>query len=252
MARPSLRSALLELSLLVPVSIAALLIVRPEVSFAIPEAEAEARAAEKLPLVIDKGIATLTVTAVDLDFLASNEVRVRAEVDVAGAGLDGHASLDATSGLRYEDGRFYLADATLDEVTLTPTAESEARIADAGASGERLWDRMKAGLAGNDPEAGSALGRMKSRALEAAFPVLQEKMGEVLTDTPVYSLENRGLKGWAARAALIDVSFTDASAVARLDPGRLLLHGMGQVALLILACLAGFGMLGAWMQPSRS
>ena len=240
------------LSALCASALLATVVARPEIHVTVSKAEAQAKVAEELPRTIEKSLLTMTVTEVGLDFLPSNRVHVTAEVDLEGAGFDGHATVDATSGLRYEDGRFYLADASLGDVRLSSSAESQARVADAEAIGEGLWARMKDRLAGDDPEAGSALDRMRARALEAALPALREHLDEIVRDTPVYSLEDQGMKGWLARAALVDVDFTEDSAVARLDPGRLILKVLGFVLLALLAGLAGLGFTASLMAPSRT
>jgi hypothetical protein len=203
----------------------------PDIDITVSEAQANLRLQDSLPLTYAKDRVTAVVEKASVDFQSDNRARVTANVDIQGYGFSGVAFADAASGIRYEDGDFYLVDVTLDEVDFRLDDESSQRVADVRAVATSIWNMAKDKAVEHLPEAGDAIERLKGDAVAGLSAKTRGMIEDALRTTPVYSLNGKGLKETFAVMALEDVQFTREAVVIRLDPGRAVLKLLGFLAL---------------------
>lgn len=235
------RKIAMALAGLAALAVLGILIFGPRVSISIPETQAQAELAAMLPMTIEKNGVNVVLRSAELDFRADNRVRITADLDIAGYGLSGAGRADATSGLRYEGGNFYLSEISVSDMDITPDAPSSSRIKDATTAFSGLLDRARDAVAADRPEAAPAFDRLRAEAAERLAPRAREAVDQILTQVPVYSLNGKDLAHSAAALALEDISFGEDQVTATLNPQRLILKVLGGIALLILATLGSLG-----------
>lgn len=224
-------------------ALAAFILISPTIRVDVPESKVRSELALKLPMTIDRNGVNVIVRAATVDFLDSNAVRLTAEADLAGFGLSGSASTDATSGLRYENGNFYLTELTFSDVDFALDGESSSRVDDAKDVASAAFGRLRAKLDSEVDGAGAALDRLSADATAKAEPILRDAVDRALRSIPVYSLNGRDMKHDLAALALENVTFSEEAAHADLSPGKALLHIIISIALIFIAVGAAVGMI---------
>lgn len=228
----------------------ALLVSRPEFEVAISEDRVAQQIADRLPERIRRAGVDIEISALDADFLAENAVRIRATADVAGFGVSGRAETDATSGLRYADGAFYLSDITVDDVRFALDGQAGAGMQDARSVTSALLGAIRSRLEEENAGAGAAFDRI----LAEAEPKLAEAVGgavnALLRSVPVYRLDGRSTAHDLAALALREVRFTDTQAIAVLDPGFALIRIVAAVASVLLTIGIAWLVLPAFARRS--
>lgn len=227
------RKIVAALFLLAGLGLAGLAVFRPHVEVPIPEDEVRLRIADTLPMTVSRGGFEIHVTELVPDFLETNAVRVRARAEVAGYGLAGTADADATSGVAYRDGDFYLQGLGMQDIDIALSERTTERLGDVGSVAGALFDRAQRALEQAETAAGDALDGIGARAREQLSEAVRETVDEQLRRTPVYTLNERGTLFGIARLTLVDMRFEDRRAIATLDPGRLIALGAAAVALAI-------------------
>ena len=223
--------------------IASFILISPTIRVDVPESKVRSELALKLPMTIDRNGVNVIVRAATVDFLDSNAIHLTAEADLAGFGLSGSASADATSGLRYEGGNFYLTELTFSDIDFVADGESSTRIEDATSVASAAFGRLRSKLDSEVEGAGAALDRLSADAAAKAEPVLRDAIDRAIRSIPVYSLNGRDMKHDLAALALEDVSFSDEAAHADLNPGKALLRIILGIALIFIAAGAAIGMV---------
>lgn len=228
---------------LVGLGIFGMVLAAPVITIEIPEETVQTEIAAKLPIAVDQAGAQISVTAAKVDFLDSNAAHITAMVDYRGFGVGGTAIADVTSSLRYEAGRFYLDEVSLDDVKTALDAESAGRVDDAKTLAKGFFDRARERLAAGDAKAGAALDRFRDAALNQITPLLEGGIEKAIRDIPIYDLTGRDLKHSLAAAALKDVTFTDTGVIVSLDPAQLMLKILGMIAIGAMALLGAIGLM---------
>ncbi|MEO0621171.1 MAG: hypothetical protein AAFU49_18960 [Pseudomonadota bacterium] len=231
-----LRQILAGLGAVILAGLAALILLRPEIEVPIPESIVTAQIAERLPQVVEKPGVTVTITGMEADFLAENAVRIQAVADVEGFGLTGRAETDATSGLRYDAGKFYLTDISVDDIRVALDEAAEGKLDDTRSVTGALLGALRSRLEEESEGAGAAFDRILARAEPKLKETLRSVIDGYLGRIPVYSLDGAGTAKEIAALALVDLRFEETQAVAVLDPGlavqRFLVWALGVVAVL--------------------
>ena len=228
---------------LIAVAIGFIVFFAPNVDITVPEDKVIAAVNDALPMTIEKSGATVVVKAATVDFLETNVVHITADFDISGMGISGDANIDATSGLRYRNGEFFLTDVSLDNIKGSMDQQSEGKIADVKAIGSGLMGSLREKLSEHNVDAGPAMDRMQAAAVERFKPIILDALNSKLQTTPVYSLNGQSLKHSLAAAALDDIRFFADSAVVSLDPSQLVLRIIGVIAFLGLALIMAIGMI---------
>lgn len=227
------------------VAIAAIILISPTITIDVPESTVRSQVAQKLPMTIDRNGVNVIVRSATIDFLDGDAIHLTAEADLAGYGLSGSATADATSSLRYEGGNFYLDKLSVDDVAFAPDGESNSRIDDAKKVASAAFGNLRNRLEGEVEGAGAALDRLSEGAAEKAEPILRDAIDRALRSIPVYSLNGRDMKHDLAALALENVSFSAEAAHVDLNPGRALLKLIIAGVLLLVAAAGAVGMVVA-------
>lgn len=244
------RLILLGLLLAVLAGLGAVLALRPLLPVSVSENQVSAQIAERLPKRIEKGALTVTILSMRPDFspgdTADNRVGLAVLAEIGGLGLAVRADAEASGRLDYREGAFYLAEVTVGKVALLPAPD--AGPVSGGESGGGLAGALLGAIGGQlDKHLGGAAGGADlTRLLERADPRILKAVGGVvegyLAETPVYVLSDRGLAGSLAAETLVDITFTETTAVARFDTGgtlpRMLIVAAIVIGVLCIAALA--------------
>ena len=151
------------------------------------------------------------------------------------------ARADATSGLRYEGGAFYLADLGVGDIEVDIDQKSASRLSDIRSAADGLFKSLQARVEDASPGAGSALEALRGQAESRFGPAASNAIEEALATIPVYDLHGKDLRHDLAALALEDVSFSSEEALVRLSPGTLVLRLLLGALALVLALLGGLG-----------
>lgn len=221
------------------------------VGVSVSEADIQKRVDAALPLTLSRLGGTVEVRTVALNTREDGTVEVSGSGDVRALGLDGDVAFSGVSRIVYEDGAFYLRDLGVEDVRITPTAETAERVEGRKKLLSTAVQRLRETVSGGDTESEEAfdaegealIALVKSRVAEAA--------DRFISQTPVYDLKNGSFKVRMAAHALKGVSVNDAGITVEISPFKFFLFLMKNVGLAIIATLFGLGMLIGFFRPSR-
>ncbi len=219
----------------------------PDFEVVIPESDARDHLEDALPVRSGSDEIELTLTDARIDFRGTGDkgqVALYGEVKLSGFSLAATTEVDTVTAIRYEDGAFYLTDLRLDDLTLTPTLATRAKIAALKKAWQPFIDRFKAELETSNSE--MSFEEMKAEFQRSLIPLVRQAMDEALATTPVYRLQGDAAQG-AARLILKDISFTNSEAVAVLSPAQ----AMIKIASAILGGLVLLLLGWEWLRAQR-
>jgi hypothetical protein len=209
----------------------------PNFIVTIPEDKAQAEVRARLPKEISRLNVKVTITDIALDFRDDNKVGVIASASATGFGLAGTAEVETASGIRYESGKFYLSDLSLDDIKLKPDDASAPVLADRIAIVQGALAAARARVSDTTRDGGGASDRERARLVERLLPLVKGLLEDSLRSIPIYDLAGKDLKRDLAAMALTDVRFTADAVQAELSPNTF----VSTVLLYALAC--GLGLL---------
>lgn len=231
---------------LVAVTLAIVLFV-PDFEVVIDEAEVRDRIEDALPVTSGTTEIELKVTDAELDFLSTGEkgqVALFGEVRISGFGMAATSEVDTVTAIRYQDGDFYLSDLRLDDLSLTPTLATRAKIAALKKAWQPIVDEFVRELEASDGE--MSFEELKAELQKSLIPVVRQAMDDALGQIPVYRLQGDAAQG-AARLILKDISFTDTQAIAILSPAQ----AMIKIATAVLTVLILLLLAWDWLREKR-
>ncbi len=225
------RIALWTIGVLVTVTFLAQFLV-PDVEVTISEDQVRDKLAEHIPYQTEVWPAQIVVQRLGVDFQGGDGVSLDAEIDVDGFGMQAIGTAETLTRLRYDRGAFYLSDLRLDDLTLTPSAETEDRLAGLKRSVKNILDRREAAQP-------TEADRRQFQEMRATLgPRIRDALDQRLGTIPVYRLQG-GPAQWAALLVLKDVQFSRSEAILVLSPAQALLKiSLGLLSLLIAVLLA--------------
>lgn len=219
------------------------LLFAPDVTIKFSQEEANAKVMETLPFEKQAAGATIKVEEVNIDFKDENLIQVTTTARVTGFGVAADVTGAPTTGLRYENGNFYLADATIDSFDFKVDAAGQAKIKGATSIAQSMFNKFKENHMDDDPEAAAALEGLKDETIAKVKTAAISTTNSLIQSIPIYSLNNKDIKHSLAKAALKDVQFTDTHVVAILSPKNLILTLLGWVFIGLAALGMAFGMI---------
>lgn len=176
-----------------------------------------------LPVKGSFGPTTYIVSSATVSLLASGRVRIDTRVEAEAGGVGIETEIHASSGIRYEEGAFYLSDFSFDQVDVVSPDKAEEKPS------------LALGAIGSFAAAAARVGVARTAA--AAVKLALEKV-------PIYRIPGDGMMASAARLSLQGVSVEDRSLLVHLDPLRALgqaAAGIAASALIVtVAVLGGF------------
>lgn len=223
--------------ILVAVTLAIVLFV-PDFEVTITEDEVRERIADALPLSAGTGEVEVRISDARVDFLDVGEkgqVALQAEIRVSGLTLAATAEVDTVTAIRYDDGSFYLSDLRLDDLTLTPTLATKAKLAALRKAWQPVLDQFV-----EEFEANGNMTFEEARAdmQRSLLPLVRRGMDDALRKVPVFTLGGTPATV-AAALVLKDVSFADREAIAVLSPAQAMIKiATAVIGALIAALLA--------------
>ncbi len=225
----------------------AIVVVVPDFEVVFDEDEVRDRIEDALPVASGTQDIELRVTDASVDFLDIGEkgqVALSGEVRISGFGMAATSTVDTVTAVRYEDGAFYLSDLRLDDLTLTPTLATRAKLAALKTAWKPIIDQFAAELDASDSE--MTFDELKAELQRSLIPLVRQAMDDALGTIPVYRLEGDAAKG-AARLILKDISFTDRQAIAVLSPAQ----AMIKIATAVLTGLVLLLLAWDWFNEKR-
>ena len=234
--------------ILVAVTLAIVLFV-PDFEVVIDEDDVRDRIDDALPVFSGTKEIELKVTDAQVDFLDIGEkgqVALSGEVKISGFGLAATSAVDTVTAVRYEDGSFYLSDLRLDDLSLTPTLATRAKIAALKKAWQPIIDQFAAEMDAAPDWSEMSFEEAKAELQRSLIPLVRQAMDDALGQIPVYRLEGDAAKG-AARLILKDISFSDRQAIAVLSPAQ----AMIKIATAILIGLVLLLLAWDWLRERR-
>ena len=219
----------------------------PDFEVVIPEDEVRDRIEDAIPVMSGSEEIEISVTEAEIDFRDTGEkgqVALFGEVKLAGFGLAATGEVDTVTAIRYEDGAFYLTVLRLDDLSLTPTLATRAKIAALRKAWQPIIDQFVKELEAADSE--MSFEEVKAEFQRNLIPLVRQEMDKALGTIPVYRLQGDAAQG-AARLILKDISFTDREAVAVLSPAQ----AMIKIATAILGGLVLLLLGWEWLRAER-
>lgn len=211
----------------------------PDFEVAITEEEVRDRIEDALPVMSGSEEIEILITNAEVDFMGSGEkgqVALAAEVRISGFGLGATSEVDTVTAIRYEDGSFYLSDLKLDDLSLTPTLATRAKIAALKKAWQPIIDQFIEEFEANQSD--MTFEEAKAELQKSLIPLVRQAMDDALATIPVYRLEGDAAQS-AVRLILKDVAFTDDTAIAVLSPAQAMIKiATGVLGALIALLLA--------------
>ena len=226
---------------LVAVTLGVVLLV-PDFEVLIEEEEVRERIRNALPVSAGSSEIELRITDAEIDFLDVGEkgqVALTGAVRISGFGLAAKSEVDTVTAIRYESGSFYLSDLRLDDLSLTPTLATRAKIAALKKAWQPLIDQFAEEFEANQSD--MTFEEAKAELQKSLIPVVRQAMDDALGTIPVYRLQGNATLG-AARLILKDISFTDDRAIAVLSPAQAIIG----IATAVVAALIAVLLLWEW------
>ena len=209
----------------------------PDIEVRFTEDQARDAIRDHLPLEKASGDLRMDVTAADVDFSGRGDkggIGITSDFDISGMGLAGSGEVDTFSRVLYDDGAFYLTDLQLDDLTITPSLATRAKLAALRKAWEVFLDEVGEDI--RTKEGDEALAKF-TEARRTLGPTVHAVLNDSLAGIPIYRLEGDAAKG-AARLVLKDVIFTDREAIAILSPAQAMIKiatfAIGALVLLLL------------------
>ena len=236
--------------LIVAVTLAILLFV-PDFEVVITEEEVRDRIEDALPVRSGSQEIELTVTDAAIDFRRSGEkgqIALSGEVRLSGFGMAATSEVDTITAVRYESGSFYLSDLRLDDLSLTPTLATRAKIAALKAAWQPIIDQFVEEVRATNGD--DSFEEARAEFQRTLIPLVRQAMDDALGTIPVFRLQGDAAKG-AARLILKDISFTDTEAIAILSPAQAMIKIATAVLSVLVLLLLGWEWLRAEQRIRR-
>lgn len=218
----------------------AIVVFLPDFEVVIDEDEVRERIEDALPVSAGTSEIELKVTDAEVDFLATGDkgqVALFGEVRISGFGMAATSEVDTVTAIRYEDGSFYLSDLRLDDLSLTPTLATRAKIAALKKAWQPIIDEFVQEFDASNGEV--SFEELKAELQKSLIPVVRQAMDDALGQIAVYRLEGDAAQG-AARLILKDISFTDTQAVAILSPAQAMIKIATAILIVLILSLLGW------------
>lgn len=219
------------------------LLFAPDVTIRFSQEEANAKVMETLPFEKKTAGVTINLNEAAIDFQEDNLVQVTSVARVTGFGVTADVTGAPTTSLRYQDGNFYLADATIDSFKFDVDTAAQAKINGAKDVARSMFNKFKENHMDDSPEAAAAIDQLKDSTIAKVKTVAIETTNNLIQTVPIYSLNNKDIKHSLAKAALKDVQFTETDVVVTLSPQNLILTLLGWALMIVAALGLAFGMV---------
>ncbi len=155
----------------------------------------------QIPYVIEAGIARITVHAAALKLRQENVMYVSTSFEASAITLEGEGDSNFESGIRYQNGNFYLADLSKEDIRFRFSSNSVETLADVRSTLEGLLNREEAEAAENrDIQRANSVNRVREYAESQLRQDTEEALDSFLKGIPIYSLNSQG--HWLKLAAL--------------------------------------------------
>jgi hypothetical protein len=223
----------------------------PNFTVSIPEATVQDQISGALPIGW-KGLgAQASVDAATLSMQPDGTFAITGSGTAEGYAMSGVLALDATTGMAYRNGAFYLSDLDISDLTITLDGASAAVLKERTSLFGALKQRAAEAIGQDDGAAVAAASAEMERIQVSLLEQGRTAIDNGLANTPVYNLHNApGLLGWAP-LAISDVQVVDKAIAVTLSPSGFLGALALRAVLFAFAVLASLGMLAAFFVPNR-
>lgn len=218
----------------------------------IAEEDAQDKIAAILPVTVSKAGIAADVEGINIDMRDTGQVAIGGVGAVGGFGMNADFTFEAMSGIRYDDGRFYLTDIDLGDVKILPSSETEEIVEERKTLLLSTVARMRDRFAQGDEETAEAFDEEAGRIGIMVRERVKEIASRTMKETPIYDMNTGSWKVRAASLALKDVQIADGRIDVTVSAFSFLINVMKIMAIWIVAILATIGLMGAFIFPSHS
>ena len=214
-----------------------------DIEINISEDTAREQVEAALPVTVKRSGVTAVVDTIDLSFRADNKVDVVLGMDLSGFGLNGRSEGRAEAAVRYHQGAFYLEGVDMDDLKITPTAATTAKVNVLKATAGKVWENIsKSDVFVDTPIADATFNddivkKLKPKAVTVA--------NDTLKSVPVYRLDDKDMKLRLVGLALEKVTFTEDNMQITVSPAALAKKGLIWLFILTLAGILSIGVLSS-------
>jgi hypothetical protein len=210
----------------------------------IAEDAAQKAIGAKLPMLIDKNLVKINIGKVEIDFLSSNKVQLDVAYDASIAGVKGSGAALVTSGIRYNNGEFFLNDFSVGDVAYVVAEKEKYEAIKKATNG--LIGKLKAKVVDpDDLEGNQEFESLKTKQIAILKQHILEKINEKIKSTPIYSLNGKDFKQSIASMALKEIIFSEDKVTATLSVSQFLTTALMYLisGIFAIAAVAAFIML---------
>lgn len=235
------RISILALSFVLAVLVIAFLFVPPQM-VEISKAQIEKGLEENLPYRVDKGLIVVTIQDATVELSDNGEIVLNAQFEAAGLTLEGVGSANINSAIRYNDGKFYLADLKHENINFQFSKNSNDTISDVKSALEGILRRETDEATENeDDERVDQLARANEYYEKSLKADAIDALDNFLGSFPVYNLSQAGGKMRVAALALDDVEITSEKILVSLSLQTLIVRVAAIVGTFLIFVILFFG-----------
>jgi len=199
----------------------------------------------RMPYVIEQGIATITVHAATLNLKQENVVYVSTSFEASAVTLEGEGDSNFETGIRYQNGSFYLADISKEDIRFVFSSNSVETIANVRSALEGVLHREETEAAENrDTAKASRVNRVREYVESELKKDAEEALDKFLKRIPIYSLNNQGHWLKLAALALDDVTISEGKVTATLSFQTFIIRVVLAALSALFVMLVFFGPIG--------
>ncbi len=158
----------------------------------------------------------LTINTAKVDFQANNTASVNIDFSAEGYGYSGGMEGNFSTGLRYDEPIFYLANLAPVGIKMNLDSETQGKLKDVKNVATDFLKRQRNQML--TEEAKQSLDNILDRNQENIKNFAIASTYKFFETLPIYNLNDAGLKGSIASLALTDVRFTEDAAIVTLSP----------------------------------
>jgi hypothetical protein len=190
----------------------------PPINVTFSKEEMQERIAAHIPYEVETGLARILFREADVTLNDDNTVGVIAKFDAAGFTLEGDGVGDVRSSIRYNDGRFYLADISKENIQFNFSKNSNDTIGEVGQTMKNLLKReTDEAEQGTDAARKEKMRGVNTFVEERLQKEAEEKLNVFLGSVPIYDLNRQDVGMKAVALALEDVVISSKGVIARLS-----------------------------------
>lgn len=217
----------------------------PPITVSFSEAEMQERLKQHIPYEVEKNFTRILVKDAKVTLFDGNKIGIVSKFDAAGVTLEGQGVANVRSGIRYEDGKFYLSDIQKENIEFVWSENSNDTISEVSQTVKNLLIReTQEAEQGEDKERKAGAKKLNSYVEDQLSVDANDYLNAFLGSVPVYDLNAKDMGMKAVALALDSVEISSQGVTAYLSVQTFIVRVAGIVfTFLMFALFFGNGML---------